>query len=158
MAVEGKARFAVMKAFWLLEISFSAEKEGRMHGWDTPKSAHPCAGSGGDIHVATRSQPCMRPSFSISTNVIAEKSKRYKTWIMVSLGSRRYTLKEKAASGFRWDRVATWMSPPEPAHGCALFGVSQRKLEAAFSVARSNPNSATSQTTRSVKMKSQAIQ
>jgi len=158
MAVEGKARFAALKVIGLLDFCIPAEKEACRHGWDAPKSAHPCAGSTGDIHVARRSQPCLQASFSVSTSVLAVKNTRDKTWIVTQLGSRRYMLKEKAASGFRWDRVATWMSPPEPAHGCALFGVSQRKPEAAFSVARSNPNSATSQTTRSVQMKSQAIQ
>jgi hypothetical protein len=51
MAVEGKALFAAMKAFWLLEISFSAEKEMQVEGecgfWF---SLGPC----GDMDVATR--------------------------------------------------------------------------------------------------------
>jgi len=76
MAGDGKATFAAFKALGVLDFWFSAEKETRLHGWDTPKSAHPCAGSGGDIHVATRSQPCRQVSFSISTSVIDLKKQK----------------------------------------------------------------------------------
>jgi hypothetical protein len=37
--------------------------------WDTPKSAHPCAGSGGDIHVATRSQRKPEATFSFNLHL-----------------------------------------------------------------------------------------
>jgi hypothetical protein len=57
----------------------------------------------------------------------------YSNLTIFDLGPWHDSGKENGTGALHWDRLATWMSPVEPAHGCALFGVSQRSAPVSFS-------------------------
>jgi hypothetical protein len=59
-------------------FDLATEKAASGFRWDTPKSAHPCAGSGGDIHVATRSQRKPEAAFSFNLQLILSNCATYR--------------------------------------------------------------------------------